>query len=216
MATKKKEEQKLKPINRRRVTVRLVGVSPLIQHKWSEKAMNEMRDKQQLGKKTKTRGLKDPKEDGEAAMHRTPDGKPGVPAVAIKAAVINAAHVDLGIPKVLVRKALFILPFGRDVILPLEPPAMNGRKKEVKYEIVEDMVRVGQGTADMRYRPYFDEWAVTTTWEIDGDLLQTSDLLTLLDRAGFGVGLMEWRPQKEGEYGRFRVDQDFKVIEEQM
>ena len=52
---------------------------------------------------------------------------------------------------------MFIFPMGRDVILPLE--AATG-KKAVKSEMVEDMVRVGQGQTDMRYRPYFFDWAV--------------------------------------------------------
>lgn len=200
--------KELKPINRRELTVRLVGISPLIQHKWAEKAKEMMRAKQQDGKKTKARDLRNPKEEGEAALYMTGEEgdknrKPGVLAVAIKAAVIESAHVDLGIPKTLVRKALFVRPLGRNVVLPLEHP---NPKKKPEYEIVEDMVRVGAGVADLRYRPYFYEWAVTTTWEIDSDLLKDEDLLTLLDRAGFGVGIHEWRPEKGGEYGRFQVE----------
>lgn len=204
----------LKPINRRLVTVRLVGISPLCTHQWNEKAKKEMRDKQQTGKKTKTRDLRDPEAEGKAAAYYTEDGKPALRAVAIKAAVIGAAHKDLGIERTLVRKALFIHPAGRNAVIPLEISNGNGKVKEVKMEIEEDPVRVGQGSADLRYRPYYYDWAVTTTWEIDADLLQVQDLLTLLDRAGFGVGIHEWRPEKGGELGRFRVDEKFKVIDE--
>ena len=45
----------LKPIQRARMRFGIVGTTPLIQHKWAEKAKQEMRDKQQEGKKTKTR-----------------------------------------------------------------------------------------------------------------------------------------------------------------
>jgi hypothetical protein len=206
MVTSKKKE--LTPIKRRIVTVRLVGTSPLIEHRWDEKAKEMMRQKQQTGKKTKDRQLRDPDEEGEAAMYRTADGKPGVLAVAIKAAVIEAAHQDLGIPKTLVRKALFIRPMGREVILEIEPSSGSGK---VDYVIEEDMVRVGQGSADLRYRPYFYDWAVTTEWEIDADLLKDEDLLTLVDRAGFGVGIHEWRPEKGGEFGRFQIDTNFAI-----
>lgn len=200
--------KELTPIKRRIVTVRLVAISPLIEHRWDVKAKELMRQKQQAGRKTKDRALRDPEAEGEAAMYRTEDGKPGILAVAIKAAVIEAAHQDLGIPKTLVRKSLFIRPLGREVVIPLETISGKG---EVKYSIEEDMVRVGQGSADLRYRPYFYDWAVTTEWEIDADLLKDDDLLKLLDRAGFGVGVHEWRPEKGGEYGRFQIDTKFKV-----
>lgn len=209
MAKAKEQVKEVPSIKKRLVTVRLVGISPLIQHKWSEKAKELIRDKQQLGKKTKNRDLRDPKAEGEAAMHRTEDGKPGILAVAIKAAVIEAAHQDLGIPRTLVRKSMFIYPMGRDVVIPLETAVPS--KKDVPYEIEEDVVRIGAGSADLRYRPYFYDWAVTTTWELDSELLKDEDLLRLLDRAGFGVGLHEWRPEKGGEYGRFKIDTNFKV-----
>ena len=209
---KKSQKAELAGVSQVQVVVRLKGVSPLVQHCWSEKARTMMRDKQQTGKKTKTRELKDPKAEGEAAMYRTEDGKPGIPAVAIKAAVIDAAHNDLGMPKTLVRKSLFIHPFGRDVVLPLEH-ADKKKRGAVEYAIEEDMVRVGQGSADLRYRPYFYDWGVTTTWIIDADGLQVSDLLTLLDRAGFGIGVCEWRPEKGGQFGRFKIDETVKPVE---
>jgi hypothetical protein len=37
--------------------------------------------------------------------------------------------------------------------------------------------------------------------------------LKLIDRAGFGCGINEWRPQTGGEYGRFRIDEKFDVID---
>lgn len=202
MATKVNvlKQLKLKPIQKKIVSVRLVGISPLVQHKWSEKARKMIRDKQ-AGKKTKERELRDPEQEGRDAMHTTTDGKPGVPADAIKAAIINAAHKDLGIEKTLVRKALFVLPMGRDVVIEL---AGNG--KPLELEIVEDTVRVGQGSADLRYRPYITNWSLTIEMEINEELLQMQDVLFLLERAGFGVGLLERRPERGGDFGRFEVD----------
>jgi len=218
---KAKTDVKLKPINRRLVTVRLVGVSPLITHKWSEKAKRQIREKQQEGKKTKNRELREPEQEAKDATYWCDEACtiPGVPAVAIKAAVIEAAHNDLGFPKTLLRKSMFIYPMGRDVVIPLEstngnPVKSKAVNKPIEGQMTEDVVRVGQGSTDLRYRPYFFDWAVTTSWEIDADLLQVQDMITLLDRAGFGVGVCEWRPEKGGEYGRFRVDDKFKIIDE--
>jgi hypothetical protein len=192
---------KLAPIKKQRVQMRIVGISPLIQHQWGEKALEMMRDKH-AGKKTKTRDVRDPQAEGMAAMYTTDEGLPGVPAMAIKTAIITAAHKDIGIEKTLVRKALFIVTTDSKRILPMDCDAP---------EIKEDTVRVGQGSADLRYRPYFHRWAVDVTWEIDAELLQINDLLNLIDRAGFGVGVGEWRPEKGGEYGRFQVDRSVPV-----
>jgi hypothetical protein len=46
-------------------------------------------------------------------------------------------------------------------------------------------------------------------------LLQRDDVLALVDRAGFGVGICEWRPEKGGEFGRFEIDQNVPVTFEE-
>lgn len=197
---KKADVVTLKPIQRKLVRMRIVGKSPLILHAWAEKNRELMRDRH-AGSKTKNRDVRDPQAEGEAAAYRKDDGRYGVPAMAVKASVIGAAHKDIGCEKTLVRKSLFIL-CDDDKLLPLECD---------EPQIREDIVRVGNGAADLRYRPYFFKWAVTVDWELDSELLQVKDLVTLVNRAGFGVGLCEWRPEKGGEYGRFSVDPSFPL-----
>lgn len=191
----------LKPIKRQRVSFTIRGLSPLIQHKWSEKALREIREKKG-GKKTRDRTPTDPDAEFSAAAYLTEDGQYGIPLLAFKAALISAAHKDLGIEKTLVRKALFIPSDDAEGVIPMDADAPIMR---------EDCVRVGQGGTDLRYRPEFREWRVDITAEIDSDLLKVEDLITLVNRAGFGVGIGEWRPEKGGENGRFEVDSSFKV-----
>lgn len=193
---------KLAPVNKQRVSLRIVGISPLIQHQWGQKALEMMRDKH-AGKKTKNRTVRDPEAEGKEAMYVTQDGDPGVPAMAVKSSIISAAHKDIGIEKTLVKKALFIVCDDATMVLKMDCD---------EPVIKEDPVRVGQGSADLRYRPYFYRWAVALTFEIDAELLQVEDLLNLIDRAGFGVGIGEWRPEKGGEYGRFQVDRSFPLV----
>ena len=192
---------KLAPIKKQTVKLRIIGTSPLIQHQWGQKALDMMRSKH-AGKKTKTRDVRDPEAEGREAMYVTQDGRPGVPAMAIKSAIISAAHKDIGIEKTLVKKSLFIRCDDAKKVIPMECSAPV---------ITEDTVRVGQGSADLRYRPYFHEWAVNMEFEIDAELLRLEDLCNLIDRAGFGVGIGEWRPEKGGEYGRFEVDRTTAV-----
>lgn len=121
----------------------------------------------------------------------------GINGMAFKTALITAAHKDIGIEKTLVRKAVFLRTLDPGKVLPMEAcdPVVR-----------EDMVRVGAGSADLRYRPQFDTWAVDIELEVDADLLKIEDILNLVNRAGFGVGIGEWRPEKNGEFGRFEID----------
>lgn len=186
----------LKPLNIDHLQVTIEGTSPLIQHKWAEKALEEMRAKH-AGKKTKNRDIRDPEDEAKNAMYTTDDGQPGIPLLALKSALIGAAHKDIGIEKTLVRKAIFLMGGGVNMVIPLSefsPP-----------KIREDYVRVGMGGTDLRYRPQFDHWKVIIQIEYDSDLLQPADILNLINRAGFGIGICEWRPEKGGEFGRFTV-----------
>lgn len=196
MATKAVETVvNLKRINVQSLKLTIEGITPLIQHQWSEKAKRMMREKG-LGKKTKTRDARDPKQEARAATYFNQDGTVAIPLLALKSAIITAAHKDIGIEKTLVRKALFIKSPDASLLLPIKasPPSVR-----------EDNVRVGNNAADLRYRPQFDTWSVDVLLEYDADLLQPDDIVNLIDRAGFGVGICEWRPEKGGEFGRFRV-----------
>ncbi len=192
----------IKPIQQKRMTIRIVGTSPLQQHQWDEKAKRMMREKQ-AGKKSKEREVRDPQAEFEAATYRTAKGKYGFPGMALKRAMIEAAHKDIGLEKTLVRKALFLHIEDPGGIIELEckPPRMR-----------EDLMRIGMGTVDLRYRPEFEAgWAAIVDIEYDSELLTDQDLITLIDRAGFGVGIGEGRPEKGRDFGRFKVDTSYGV-----
>jgi hypothetical protein len=193
---------RIAPIKKLHVGLRIIGTSPLIQHNWDEKSKRQMREKH-AGKKSKTREVRDPQAEAEAACYLTGDDKHGVPAMAIKKAILTAAHKDLGLARTTVQKALFLIcPDDKILHMDCNEPEMR-----------EDTVRVGNNSTDLRYRPCFTRWSVDVEFEIDNELLQVEDLLNLIDRAGFGVGIGEWRPEKSGEYGRFEVDRTHKISE---
>lgn len=187
----------LKPIRQQTITLVIKGKSPIIQHQWSEKALREMREKH-AGKKTKNRDIRDPAAEADAAMYRTADGAPGIPAMAFKASLIGAAHKDIGLEKTLLRKALFLNVNDGNAVLPF----LDNSEPFTR----EDCVRVGAGSTDLRYRPQFDQWRVKLTMEFDAEMLRSEDIINLINRAGYGVGICEWRPEKGGEFGRFAVD----------
>ena len=193
---------KLKSIQTETVSIRVKSLSPMIQHKWSEKAKEMMRQKH-AGKKTRARDARDPDQEAVDATYFTEDGRFGIPVDAIKASWISAAHKDIGIEKTLVKKALFVQCDDANRVLPIEADEPIVR---------EDCVRVGAGSADLRYRPEFRKWAAEITITYDRSMLTIEDIVNLINRAGFGVGICEWRPEKGGEFGRYGFDAEFGVV----
>lgn len=179
----------LPPINIQSVEFTLVGDSPLIVHAWSEKAKRQMLDKQ-MKKATKAKDAKDPQADYEACFYYTPAGKYGFPTIGVKAAMVGACRfVDMKMTEA--RGAFHI----------------DGEMLEVTGQprMREDMVRVGMGTADIRYRPEFPEWSIATRVKFNAAVISPEQIANLLNTAGFAIGIGEWRPEKNGSYGRFHV-----------
>ena len=167
----------------------LIGDSPLIVHAWSEKAKRQMLDKQ-MKKAGKTKEAKDPQEDYEACFYRTDDGEYGFPAIGVKAAMVSSCRfLDMKMTEA--RGAFHI---DCEMLRVFGDPRMR-----------EDMVRVGMGTADIRYRPEFVEWHMPVLVKYNAGAVSAEQLANLLNVAGFGVGIGEWRPEKNGQYGRFHV-----------
>jgi hypothetical protein len=180
----------LVPISVKRATITLVGDSPLICHRWSEKAKKEMLDKQM--KKAKTAKVaKDPQRDYEESLYPFPGGGFGFPCVAFKASAVGACRFSEGLKMTIARGAFHVEG---------ELARIQGTPR-----IREDMVRVGMGTADIRYRGEFPEWSTTLSIAYNADAISLEQIAGLFRLAGFGIGVGEWRPEKDGSYGRFHV-----------
>ena len=191
----------LTPIKVAVIEFRIIGLSPLIQNAWDEKAL-EMLRMTAMERKKRKKEPRDPEASAAAKAHRTAEGKYGIPLLAFKASLIGAAHKNFGIEKTMVRKAFFIADPDGIGIIPMEC-----REPIVR----EDVVRVGMGATDLRYRPEFREWAVDITADIDAEILNEGDVVNLVNRAGFGVGIGEWRPEKGGDFGRYKIDPDADI-----
>lgn len=188
----------LERIQRKTLSVPIVGVSPLIPHNWSEKARRLMREAQSG---TKVRGAREPKsaeEEAEGALYRMDNGAPGMPAVAFKAAMIGAVRLFQGITMVTAKSALFVLGDGSDQLVPIKG----------KMHLREDMPRNANGNADLRYRYAFWPWSATLQVEYVASLLDEKSVVALIDAAGDG-GVGDWRPSAPksatGTFGRFHV-----------
>jgi hypothetical protein len=176
------------------------GLSPLISHKWSEKAKKEMRDKQ-TKKKLAPKQAKDPKAEFESSLYLLsngthPKGPYGFPAVAFKAAAVRAAKQVDGMNMTDARGLFYIEPDDGDLVKidSPKPPVMR-----------EDMVRLNGKSADIRYRGAFIDWSVLLNVRYNADVISQEQLLNLFELAGFSCGIGEWRMEKGGTFGTFTL-----------
>jgi hypothetical protein len=57
----------------------------------------------------------------------------------------------------------------------------------------------------MRHRPRLNAWHLEGTLEIDDDMLEPSLVHQLLSEGGSKLGLLDYRPEKGGPFGKFAV-----------
>ena len=69
----------------------------------------------------------------------------------------------------------------------------------------EAMVRLKNGSADIRYRAEFPEWACTLRILYNAAYVSPEQLVNLLQLAGFHVGIGEHRVERDGDNGMFEV-----------
>lgn len=212
MATKKKEVMQeeqigitIPAIQVKQTKIHIVGDSPLISHAWSEKAKRMMLEKQM--KKAKTgKEIRDPfmefcdslywltEKPEKPTMEDIEKARFGFPATAFKAAAIDAAY-QLGAieKKTTARGSFHIL----------------GEMVEIKGTptMREDMVRLGGITspADLRYRGEFKEWEADIALQYAPMSISLEQIANMLNLGGFAVGVGEWRPAKDGQFGRYHV-----------
>lgn len=186
----------LPPMNLKTMDIVLVGETPLICHRWSEKQIRIMLDKQ-MGKPNAGKEKKDPEADFLGSLYALPGGGYGFPVIAFKSAAVTACTSVSGITKVAARQAFRV----GATLQSSELVKIEGAEPEMR----EDMVRIGMGTADIRYRGQFVSWWTTVRVRFNANLLTAEQIINLFNTAGFGVGVGEWRPEKDGQNGCFRV-----------
>ena len=196
MATKTAELQKIKI---ERAKIKIVGLSPLIMHRWSEKARKDMLDKQM--KKTVKKEAKSPEEQYEASIYYLDDGRLGFPADAFKKAMIRGAK-QLGLVMTDARTSFFIhgeycTRDDRELV-----PIIG----EVQPR--EDMVRLNGATSDIRFRGQVVKWEAELNISYNSSITSFDHIVNMLHAAGYGVGIGEWRPERDGTFGRFEVVSD--------
>ena len=229
MATKAQEIIKINKPRLSRLNIRIVGDTPLIMHNWDEKNKRMMLEAQQGKAATKKKPCKIPFDDFARSLYwMTPmptetiidsgngemrevvteelfeqalenGARFGFPANAFKMAG-NAAAYRNGLVKnqMALRGAYFLnAPDNGELV------EIKGDKPQCR----EDIVHVGMGSADLRYRAIFEHWYCDMVVEYNAaGVMKIDDILSCIELGGYGVGVGEWRPECDGIFGRYHIE----------
>lgn len=179
------------------VPILIKGISPLIVHAWSEKSKKMISDKQAGKAQSRKHDIRNPEEEFQAAKHISADGKwEGYPAAGFKAAMIRGAKM-IGMVMKDTQTAFFIHADDEETQLV---------KIIGKSRMRSDMVRVGMGASDIRYRPEYVDWSAKLNVEFNAGVLSIDQIHQLVKAAGYGCGIGEMRPEKgKFNFGRFKL-----------
>ena len=179
------------------VEIEIRGTSPLLIHRFTE--TNEQ------AKPTRRVVVAnvDPREQATKAAYIADDGSFYFSAFSIPNAMANAGanHKMRGSRRTL----RFIVPSAVRVtsetitILNCDGPAKDFEVDSRPVTIPATKGRI------MRYRPRFDNWGAKFTISLDDNALSFEDANNLLSEAGQFIGIGDFRPEKRGPFGCFRV-----------
>ena len=187
-------------LRQRTVLVPIVGISPYIPHKWAEKAIQKMRDKQFSENPVKAKlTAKNPEEEAfEATYWIEPARIPGAPATGFKIAMVDAVRSFSGLTMVQAKTMFFVRGEGRRQLV---------RLHDTEWEMQEDLPRLANGNPDLRYRNYIFPWRAELEISFKQELINAESIIALVAEGG-SMGIGDWRPSAAagGIYGQWEID----------
>lgn len=139
-----------------------------------------------------------PEKQAAFSEYRDPDTKElYIPGIAIQRCLIGAAAYSKGKGRSSLQK-----PVAACVLITPERCGLG-----VTDYIVDSRPVVIAATKGriIRHRPRFEKWEATFQIEFDDELLSGKEIRQVVDDAGKRVGLLDFRPEKKGPFGRFMV-----------
>lgn len=194
----------------------IIGLKPLIVHSWSQKAKVEMLQKQLKTVQGRGRDARKPEQDFIDSIYRMGKGKDGkerygFPATGIKKSLLSAAHKDKGLAKSVALSSLWldaemvaVKTAVPNAICDLPLVRIWGDEPVMR----EDMVRVGTGlnkTASLAYRGQISRWAINIQGRFNVASMSAQALAFLVNDAGLACGIGEWRNEKGGVFGAYKL-----------
>jgi len=181
------------------VSIEICGVTSLLVNRFSENS-----EKAKTTRRVEV-NVRDPREEATKAAYIDPnDGTFYFSAFSMPNAMGNAGsnHKAVGTRKTL----RFVVPSAirmtSDRITITNGDGNPAKTFEVDSRPVTIPATKGR---IMRHRPRFDLWGAKFDMTIDDNLLSPEMAHQLLSEAGLSIGVGDFRPEKRGPFGTFRV-----------
>lgn len=176
------------------VVFQIVGISPLLQN--NPVAFIDTPDGDLAGKKKYN-----DEEEARLRLYLDPDGNHCHPAQAFPRCMSKAvAGRKFG--KMFASAAINGAVFITEPFTIIENAA---GKPAIQYTIDRRSVVIGKARV-LRCRPCWANWRMRLALEVDTAILQPSQVRESLELAGRIKGIGDYRPEKGGGFGRFRVE----------
>jgi hypothetical protein len=149
---------------------------------------------------------KNPQAEYESCFYRLADGGYGFPADAFKQATVGAARFyGKAVTMTALKQFIFVSAASPATTVaswcPSSPPSPSCARTSCA---------LARGT-DLRYRPSFYPWAATLEVVYFTSVIRQESVISLIDAGGMAIGVGEWRPERDGTFGTYKVDQSKQV-----
>ena len=167
------------------IQVTIKGESPLLMNRFPLEPIEAMAKKK-------------PAEQAEISAYRDEaTGNLYIPGVALQRCLVAGAAYSKGKGRATLQK-----PVAACVLV--SPEKINLGVSVYQIDSRAVVIAATKGRI-IRHRARLDEWSVTFAIEYDPDLITESELRRVVDDSGKRVGLLDFRPERKGMYGRFMV-----------
>jgi hypothetical protein len=185
VARQGKDKQRRTKMSMKQVKVKIKGMSALLMHQYP------MTPVEALEKKPI------PEQAEHAAYRDSHTGELYVPGIAVQRAFVNGATFSKGKGRATLQKPVAAcvlvtperIPLGVDeFVIDTRPVVIPSTKGRV-----------------LRHRPRLNSWEIEFMLEYDDTLLTEEQMRRIVDDTGTRVGILDFRPEKKGPFGRFCV-----------
>lgn len=191
-------------MKRKQIKVTLRGETPLLMNRFHEEAQQKVEGGRAMAVNG-DRGT--PREQATPKVYSDPKGRPVIPGPNFFSCLVEAGKYHKVGKKQVTTGRSSLIPAGLSVS-EIESHVLGEDGKPAAWE-VDSRPIVNPATKGRRltHRPRFDDWGVTFTLDVDVAMFDPKFIRQLVDDAGMRVGLGDFRPDRKGPFGKFKVSQ---------
>ena len=151
-----------------------------------------------------------PRGQAERKLYQDSDGNLFVPGYCIMACLMSAGRFHKIGRKMVTTRDTSLVTAG----IELEELVcqLNTNQWEVDSRSIVNQVTKGRS---MCHRPRIDEWGLTFTLNVDTTMFPPKLVRALIDDAGRKCGLLSYRPERKGPFGKFNVKK-WEILEQEL